>query len=162
MQCQNCYDFAVDCTYNRPSKRRKHGKDPDGSLTRPFAPASLMSPHAPSASVSTPTEQSIPSSNHHRHSHVTGIGEADDFDSATYQSRPLQTGSDMPEPHPSTFNVQSEQQPQPVSSFNLNPQLSAPSITTEELSVAWRAFALSCETAISELMAIYMDVVYPT
>lgn len=68
----------------------------------------------------------------------------------------------MPEPHSSTFNVQSEQQPQSVSSLNLNPQLSAPSITTEELSVAWRAFALSCETAISELMAIYMDVVYPT
>lgn len=23
-QCQNCYDFAVDCTYKRPSRRRRH------------------------------------------------------------------------------------------------------------------------------------------
>jgi len=23
-QCQNCYDFAVECTYNRPSKRRRN------------------------------------------------------------------------------------------------------------------------------------------
>ena len=23
-QCQNCYDFAVDCTYNRPSRRRRN------------------------------------------------------------------------------------------------------------------------------------------
>jgi hypothetical protein len=23
-QCQNCFDFAVECTYNRPSRRRRN------------------------------------------------------------------------------------------------------------------------------------------
>ena len=27
-QCQNCFDFAVDCTYNRPSRRRRNPSQP--------------------------------------------------------------------------------------------------------------------------------------
>ena len=30
-----------------------------------------------------------------------------------------------------------------------------------DLSVAWKAFVLSCESSINELLDIYMDVVYP-
>ncbi|KAI4719898.1 hypothetical protein E4T48_03914 [Aureobasidium sp. EXF-10727] len=42
-RCQNCYDFDVACTYERPSKRKKH----------PQAPAAPAQPAQPSARSST-------------------------------------------------------------------------------------------------------------
>lgn len=34
-QCQNCYDFAVDCTYNRPSRRRRNPSGADAPAQDP-------------------------------------------------------------------------------------------------------------------------------
>ena len=34
-QCQNCFDFGVLCTYNRPSRRRRHGSASNGQSTPP-------------------------------------------------------------------------------------------------------------------------------
>lgn len=44
-RCQNCYDFDVACTYERPSKRKKH----------PQAPVAPAQPSQPSARSSLPT-----------------------------------------------------------------------------------------------------------
>lgn len=41
-RCQNCYDFDVACTYERPSKRKKHPQ-------APAAPAQLSQPSARSS-----------------------------------------------------------------------------------------------------------------
>lgn len=43
-RCQNCYDFDVACTYERPSKRKKH----------PQAPAAPAPPSQPSTRSSLP------------------------------------------------------------------------------------------------------------
>lgn len=39
-QCQNCFDFAVECTYTRPSRRRRH--PPDSQLALGPANASAL------------------------------------------------------------------------------------------------------------------------
>lgn len=50
-RCQNCYDFDVACTYDRPSKRRKHPQAPAAPQQQPLTPASTSSsaraPQAP-------------------------------------------------------------------------------------------------------------------
>lgn len=33
--CQNCFDFGVPCTYNRPSRRRRNGSASHGQSTPP-------------------------------------------------------------------------------------------------------------------------------
>lgn len=51
-RCQNCYDFDVACTYERPSKRKKH----------PQAPAAPAQSSQPSARSSLP-RNTLPSDN---------------------------------------------------------------------------------------------------
>lgn len=35
VQCQNCFDFGVTCTYNRPSRRRRNPSVSHGQATPP-------------------------------------------------------------------------------------------------------------------------------
>ena len=35
VQCQNCFDFGVPCTYNRPSRRRRNPSVSQGQATPP-------------------------------------------------------------------------------------------------------------------------------
>ncbi|RMZ10943.1 hypothetical protein D0860_03597 [Hortaea werneckii] len=57
-QCQNCYDFAVDCTYNRPSKRRRQQSTPQ-SATSPLPLRDLST--GTTQTISPPTDDSRPS-----------------------------------------------------------------------------------------------------
>lgn len=49
-RCQNCYDFDVACTYDRPSKRRKHPQAPSAppqqQQQQPLTPGSSSSTRA--------------------------------------------------------------------------------------------------------------------
>lgn len=73
-RCQNCYDFDVVCTYDRPSKRKKH----------PQAPAAPTQPAQPSARSSLPNtlaSDNVPASAPSTSNSIRNdsIGKANDF-----------------------------------------------------------------------------------
>ncbi|KAK3074605.1 hypothetical protein LTR53_002816 [Teratosphaeriaceae sp. CCFEE 6253] len=55
-KCQNCYDFAVDCTYHRPSRRRRHPSHAHSSPSN-VLPAQHAAGTATATSTSPSTEQ---------------------------------------------------------------------------------------------------------
>ncbi|KAI6877649.1 hypothetical protein KC363_g8900 [Hortaea werneckii] len=57
-QCQNCYDFAVDCTYSRPFKRRRQQSTPQNA-TSPLPLRDLST--GTTQTISPPTDDSRPS-----------------------------------------------------------------------------------------------------
>jgi hypothetical protein len=77
-RCQNCYDFDVSCTYERPSKRKKHPQAP-AAPTQPSQPAARSSlPRNPLASDNHngPVSTSESTSNSTRND---SVGKANDF-----------------------------------------------------------------------------------
>jgi hypothetical protein len=74
-RCQNCYDFDVACTYERPSKRKKHPQAP-AAPTQSAQPSSRSSLPNTLASDNVPISTAASTSNSIRND---SIGKANDF-----------------------------------------------------------------------------------
>ncbi|KAM0722564.1 hypothetical protein Q7P37_002005 [Cladosporium fusiforme] len=110
-QCQNCFDFGVDCTYKRPSRRRRN----------------------PSVSYGQGTPPNI----------------------VPYQQPPPDESKSSTEPVSDTVGHPSSNASDYAGAFS-----SVREGRAEDL-VAWRSFALANPDIITELLRVYMDVVYP-
>lgn len=128
-RCQNCFDFDVACTFERPSKRRKH----------PNAPAT---PHAPDHQRRPPPEHSTSQSS------STGLPSLSDASGNLVG--PSHGGVDLAGSKKGSGGRDST-----------GAYLVMQDSQNDTLSVAWKAFALSCETTIFGLIDVYMEVVWP-
>ncbi|KAJ9618980.1 hypothetical protein H2203_008796 [Taxawa tesnikishii (nom. ined.)] len=138
-RCQNCYDFDVPCTYDRPSKRRKH----------PAAPS------APAATSGVAKSQSQPG--HVDHARSTGS--------------PLQySGHRLPALPDASRSLDSARGVIDLSNTTkesgdgkdvTGAYLVMQKVEPDTVSLPWKAFALSCESAMMELIDIYVDIVWP-
>ncbi|CAK3799631.1 unnamed protein product [Lecanosticta acicola] len=70
-QCQNCYDFAVDCTYNRPSRRRRNQSVPQ------ISPPNLLPSQQQGISPSSPAVKVEGQFNDQNETAFAGLGFTD-------------------------------------------------------------------------------------
>jgi hypothetical protein len=136
VRCQNCYDFNVACTYDRPSKRRKH-------------------PHAPAvpAQSSPLTGSSNPSS--HRAANPLPLHPS----TPPLVQRSLSVAASQSQNYFSTSSKSWEipgETRDATSALILQEYGQGDGVTT-----AWKAFALCCRPTIDEMMKIYLDIIYP-
>ncbi|KAJ5759430.1 hypothetical protein N7520_006586 [Penicillium odoratum] len=127
-RCQNCVDFDVPCTFDRPAKRRgvKAGtrvNTRDTPIAHPVIDRASMSSGNPPerASDSSASRSSF---------------------TADSVSRPLFTGD-------------------PWSSFNSGWSTTEGYDDDGALRNSWKAFAISCDQQIRNLVQVYFEIVYP-
>lgn len=139
-QCQNCYDFAVECTYNRPSRRRRNQ-----SVSQQSPPNILPTRQHPRL-----TKPSV--------SYIASPKSRTCTDTEAHQESPPKAS----QPDPTTsVDASNERQ------YSSGPDYTGAFVTVREgrsedgLAIAWRSFALASLDTIDQLLVIYMDVVYP-
>lgn len=148
-RCQNCYDFDVSCTYERPSKRRKHPQAPaapreviagapsKSSAGGPYQAGPLPSSHVPRASAS---------------SQPLGIaaaqGSIPDYIDTSAKVSPAHTRVDL---------VNDDQ----TLNFGDGVHITLQPDPSDALDLSWKAFALSTHSAILELFDIFVQIIYP-
>jgi len=145
-RCQNCYDFDVACTFDRPSKRRKHPQAP--SVPRDTAIAAPQ-PSATSCSSTASVSVSASASNSStRRTPQSGQGGLPDYVERASVS-PANARVDL------VNRSQTEKHAGHSTSILLTAR------ETRGLDVSWKAFALARENTIFELLDIYVLIVYP-
>lgn len=133
-QCQNCYDFGVECTYNRPSRRRRN-------LSVSQSSPSNIVPNQQQLRSSKPSVSYVISLHHQAFAHVRSHQE-----SPAKASQP-DTAASVDAGHERDY----------TGAF-----LSVREGRSEDgPGIAWRSFALASLETIDQLLAIYMDVAYP-
>ncbi|KAH7077842.1 hypothetical protein BKA63DRAFT_509185 [Paraphoma chrysanthemicola] len=142
-RCQNCVDFNVPCTYDRPLRR---GRDANH--------------HVLSESIRPPAAVKIADQNHtqphaidgSRHQHVSprrmpAIN--DDGNAANEHVLTRATESAMATRYPAEFTI------------SRAPMASGQKPSDEEPGAAWKAFAAASGAGIDYLVDVYLQVVYP-
>jgi hypothetical protein len=131
-RCQNCYDFDVGCTYERPSKRRKHPQAPP-------APQQQQQPNQQKQQQpSTRSSLSRTTHNSDQQQHQQHASAASNQSASSSRNDSVGKAND----------------------FGPLPSLVA-TRDPGALDLSWKAFALSSEVIILELFDVYMEVVYP-
>ncbi|KAL1296565.1 hypothetical protein AAFC00_000064 [Neodothiora populina] len=142
-RCQNCFDFDVACTYDRPSKRKKHPQAPTAPRD------SIVSDGVPPTQPMPPVHGSISSGSSMPRSQTgtqTGIPDYVEIPPTGSASRA------------------------PIDLVNINRRGKGPDHAAlvimragspEHLEVPWKAFALASEDVILELFDIFVRIIYP-
>ncbi|TKA66955.1 hypothetical protein B0A55_09031 [Friedmanniomyces simplex] len=147
-QCQNCYDFGVDCTYNRPSRRRRNPSlahsSPSNILPQQQQPgAAAISPGSDNAK----SQDSNPatSSNGTSASTTNGTG------------LPNGTGSRNGASNSNGTGTADGQEPDMMGAYAAIREGRRDDLHD----LAWRAFALASQATIEHLIEVYIEIVYP-
>ncbi|KAK5736218.1 hypothetical protein LTR17_007558 [Elasticomyces elasticus] len=132
-QCQNCYDFGVDCTYNRPSRRRRNPSvaaqtSPPNALPLPQPGASVVSPVSDNAK----SQQSNPPSTYSTNASTY----------STNASNSAGTPGGQPDFSGAFLAVREGRK-------------------DDLQDVGWRSFALASQSTIEQLIELYIEIVYP-
>ena len=161
-RCQNCYDFDVPCTYDRPSKRRKHPGAPNLPQPSPIASSSSSSRAAGQPQTSDYTGPTPPALPPILNGPVPRYS-SDGRDSTAASSLDLvrrDRESDRERNYAGRDGQLTASESAPIG----EPTLGVPGArqeSTDGVSVAWKSFASACEPVICELLDVYMQVVYP-
>ncbi|KAK1020600.1 hypothetical protein LTR33_018855, partial [Friedmanniomyces endolithicus] len=145
-QCQNCYDFGVDCTYNRPSRRRRNPSQAHAS-----PPNVLAQRPGPNVVPTTSTENVNRQDSNPSSSTGTGTITSNETSSLMHGANTRHdTGS-------SHGKGPADGQPDVMGAFAAIREGSRDDLHD----LAWRSFALASLGTIEQYIEVYIDIVYP-
>ncbi|KAK1070211.1 hypothetical protein LTR74_004363 [Friedmanniomyces endolithicus] len=145
-QCQNCYDFGVNCTYNRPSRRRRNPSQAHAS-----PPNILAQRPGPNVVPTTSTENVNRQDSNPSSSTGTGTITSNETSSLMHGANTRHdTGS-------SHGKGPADGQPDVMGAFAAIREGSRDDLHD----LAWRSFALASLGTIEQYIEVYIDIVYP-
>ncbi|KAK1085196.1 hypothetical protein LTR33_002241 [Friedmanniomyces endolithicus] len=144
-QCQNCYDFGVDCTYNRPSRRRRNPSQAHASPPNVLAQRPGLTVVPTTSTENANREDSNPSSN--------GTGTV----TSTETSSLMQGASTRHDTGSSHGKVPTDGQPDVMGALAAIREGSRDDLHD----LAWRSFALASLGTIEWYIEVYIEIVYP-
>ncbi|KAK1061874.1 hypothetical protein LTR74_010666 [Friedmanniomyces endolithicus] len=144
-QCQNCYDFGVDCTYNRPSRRRRNPSQAHASPPNVLAQRPGLTVVPTTSTENANREDSNPSSN--------GTGTV----MSTETSSLMHGANTRHDTNSSHGKGPADGQPEVMGALAAIREGSRDDLHD----LAWRSFALASLGTIEQYIEVYIEIVYP-